>query len=118
MGSAYYTSVITTIAIVEDKIDNISNEKDFILRCRKRSIFTDKELSAHWNWSKYSKPFILKFLYIHSFPVGKRMNRKMLLDLGILTGEKNEMRGLKMITKEQFKLILQKTETNENIIVD
>ena len=46
------------------------------------------------------------------------MNRQRLLELGILTGEKNEIRGLKQITHEQFKTILHETGTNESLIVD
>ncbi len=116
--SGYFTSVITTIAIAEGKITKISDENDFILKCRKRSIFSDKGLKEYWNWKPRFRPFIINFLYTHSFPTGKRINRKRLLDLGILSGEENEIRGLKKISKEQFELILKETETNESIIVD
>lgn len=116
--SAYYSSVITTIAIAEDKIENINDENDFILKCRKRSIFTDEGLKKFWNWSPKHKPFIINFLYTHSFPTGKRINRQRLLDLGILSGAENEIRGLKLITKEQFELILKETETNESLIIN
>ena len=50
--------------------------------------------------------------------IGKRINRQRLLEMGILTGVDNEIRGLKKITKEQFELILRETGTNESIIVD
>jgi len=115
--SAYYSSVVTTIGIVEEKIDNIKDENEFILKCRKRSIFTDNYLKEFWNYSNY-KPFIIKFLYVYSFPIGSRLNRKSLLDLGIISGEENELRGLKRITKEQFLTLLQETKTNESIIVN
>ena len=116
--SAYYSSVITTIAIAEGKITDIHDENDFILKCRKRSIFTDNELKKYWNWNPRYRPFIINFLYTHSFPTGKRINRQRLLELGVISGTKDELRGLKRITKEQFELILQETETNESIIVD
>jgi predicted nucleic acid-binding protein len=116
--TAYYSSVITTIAIAEGKIDNIINENDFILKCRKRSIFADEGLKEFWNWSPKCRPFIINFLYTHSFPTGKRINRQRLLDLGILSGAENEIRGLKRITKEQFELILKETETNESLIIN
>jgi predicted nucleic acid-binding protein len=116
--SAYYTSVITTIAIAEGKITDIADENDFILKCRKRSIFSDQGLKEYWNWKPNFRPFIINFLYTHSFPTGKRINRQRLLDLGILTGAENEIRGLKKITKDQFELILKETNTNESIIVD
>lgn len=116
-GPAYYTSVLTTIAIVEDKIENIADEKDFILKCRKRSVFTDEELVKHWNWSPNNRPFILNFLYDISFPLGKRINRQKLLELGIISGAENELRGLKEISKEQFEKIIKETGTNESLIV-
>jgi predicted nucleic acid-binding protein len=117
-GSAYYTSVITTIAIAEDKIDNIKTEGEFINKCRKRSVFSNEELKKYWNWNSSYRPFIINFLYVYSFPLGKRLNRKMLLDLGIISGAENELRGLKKITKEQFEIILKETDTNESLIVN
>ena len=114
--SGYYHSVITTIAIVENKIDDIPDEKDFILKCRKRSVFTNDELKEHWNYSSF-KPFIINFLYLYSFKLGKRMNRKKLLDLKIITGEKNELRGLKKISNGSYNKII-KEAIDESIIVD
>ncbi len=116
--SAYYSSVITTIAIVDGKIERISDVNDFILKCRKRSIFTDNELKAHWNWNPRWRPFIINFLYTYSFPTGKRVNRQRLLQLGVISRAKDELRGLKKITKKQFELILRETKTNESLIVD
>lgn len=115
--SAYHTSVITTIGMVEEKIDGIKDENEFILKCRKRSIFTDNYLKEFWSYSKF-RPFVIRFLYIFSFPIGSRLNRKKLLDLKIITGEENELRGLKKITKEQFLTLLRETNTNESIIVN
>lgn len=116
--SAYYHSVITTIGIVEEKIDGITDKKEFILKCRKRSIFTDNQLSEFWNYNTKFRPFIIKFLYICSFTIGNRLNRKTLLDLGILSGSDNEIRGLKKITKTQFEIIIKETKTNESIIIN
>ena len=116
--AAYYTSVITTIALCEGKIEDIKDENDFILKCRKRSVFDDNGLRKFWNYNPKYRPFIINFLHTYSFPTGKRINRQKLLDLGVLTGAENEIRGLKKITKEHFELILKETETNESIIVD
>ncbi len=116
--SAYYSSVITTIAIAEGNIIDIFDEKDFVLKCRKRSIFSDEELRKYWNWNPKYRPFIINFLYTHSFPTGKRINRQRLLELGVISGTKDELRGLKRISKEQFELILKETETNESLIID
>lgn len=115
--SAYYSSVITTIAIVEEKIDKIKDESEFISKCRKRSVFSNEELKKYWDWNPNYRPFIINFLYVYSFQLGQRMNRQILLDLGIIAGADNELRGLKKITKEQFLTILKETATNESIIV-
>ncbi|MDP8202030.1 MAG: PIN domain-containing protein [Candidatus Tenebribacter burtonii] len=116
--AAYYTSVITTIAICEGKADDIADENDFILKCRRRSVFDDNGLKKFWNYNPRYRPFIINFLYVHSFPTGKRINRQKLLELGILTGEENEIRGLKKITKDHFEIILKETETNESYFID
>jgi predicted nucleic acid-binding protein len=116
--SGYYTSVITTIGIAEGKFDNIKTEEEFILKCRKRSVFSNDELKNWWNRNPNYRPFIINFLYVYSFQLGKRMNRQTLLDLGIISGADNELRGLKKITKAQFLTILKETATNESIIVD
>ena len=117
-GSAYYTSVITTIGIVENKIVNITDEKDFILKCRKRSVFQEEELAKHWNFNPRYRPFIINFLYCVSFEKGKRINRKRMLDLGILTGEEKELRGLKQISRDQFLMVLKEAGVDESIIVN
>lgn len=117
-GAAYYTSVITTIAIVEEKIDGIADEHEFVLKCRKRSVFTDEKLKEHWNWNPKFRPFIINFLYVLSFPLGKRLNRQKLIDMGIISGADKELRGLKKISKEQFELIIKETGTNESLVVN
>jgi predicted nucleic acid-binding protein len=115
--SAYYHSVITTIGIVEDKIDDIQNEAEFILKARKRSIFTDEYLKEFWNYNPKYRPFLIRFLSVYSFQLGNRLNRKSLLDMEIITGEENELRGLKEITKEHFIQILKGAQVNESFIV-
>jgi len=115
--SAYYSAVITTIGIVEEKIENIKDENDFILKCRKRSVFTDVELRKWWNYNTYTRPFIINFLHIYSFQMGERVIRKRLLELGVLTGEKNELRGLKPISKNDFFKIIKEAKIDESFII-
>lgn len=115
---AHYTSVITTIGVVEEKIEDIEDENDFINKCRKRSVFSNEELGKMWNYNSSNRPFIINFLYIYSFQKGKRMNRKALLEKQVIEGYNNELRGLKKITKDQFLTILKNTDTNESIIVN
>lgn len=116
--SAYYNSVITTLGIVEEKIDNITSEDDFVLRARKRSIFTDQYLREFWNYNPRYRPFLIRFLSVYSFAKGKRLNRKQLLDLNIISGQEGELRGLKRVSKEQFCQILKYTDVDESLIVN
>lgn len=115
--SGYYSSVITTIGLVEEKMDGIKNENEFIIKCRKRSIFTDDDLRKFWNYNPRFRPFVVKLLYVYSFTLGNRLNRERLLGLGIITGQKDELRGFKKISKEQFGIIIRETNTNESIVV-
>jgi predicted nucleic acid-binding protein len=112
----YYKSVISTIGIVEDIIFDIETEEDFLRHCRKGSVFPEHELKAMWNYKKFTKPFVVRFMYIYSFP--HRINMKQLIDLGILGGKDDAPRGFKPITKEQFNLILKETRSDESFIID
>lgn len=114
---AYYNSVITTIAIVEEKIDKIKSEEDFLVKARKRSIFTDKYLKEFWNYNPKCRPFLIRFMSVYSFEIGSRLNRKQLLDMNIISGEENELRGLKEISREQFCVILKEARVNDSFIV-
>jgi predicted nucleic acid-binding protein len=112
----YYKAVITTIGIIDEVITNIADENDFVLKCRKRSIFTDEKLKEHWNYMEKLRPFIVNFLYSYSFP--KRINLKQLIDLGIIKDVESAPRGFLRIATEQFNLIIRETKTDEGIIVD
>jgi len=114
--SAIYSSVITSIGIVDEVIVDIKDENDFIMKCRKRSVFPDDELRKHWNWDKYNRPFIVNFLYTYSFP--HRTNLEKLIELGVISDVFSAPRGFKKISKDDFKKILNDTKTDDNIIVN
>jgi hypothetical protein len=114
----YYAGVATTVGVIESVITNIQTESDFITLCRKRSVFSDEELKKHWNYNPNYRPFLIRFLSAYSFLLGNRLNRKQLLDLGIISGTENELRGLKKITKDQFITILREAKVYESFIVD
>lgn len=110
-----YKGVATTIGVVDDVIDGISSEEQFIHICRKRSIFDDIELKKHWNYNPRNRPFVVNFLYLYSFP--KRPNLKSLIEMGVIQDVHSAPRGFEQITQEQFDKILEASETNENIII-
>lgn len=113
---AYHTSVVTTVGIVESIVDNIRSEEDFIQFCRKRSVFSDKELSRHWNYNKSSRPFIVNFLYAYSFP--KRINLQRLIEIGVIPTVKDAPRGFTPIKVTDLRNILKECNVDESFVVD
>ena len=110
----YYKSVITTIGIVEELKFKFNDENDFVLYCRKNTVYSEPKLRQMWNY-KIKKPFVVKFLYIYSFP--HIINMKELIDLGILKGIEDAPRGFKPISKKQFEQILGATKSEKSFIV-
>ena len=111
----YYKSVVTTIGEVLEVKTDFLDENDFILYCRKKSVYPEQALREMWRYST-RKPFVVNFLYTYSFP--HRINMKELIDLKVLTGINDAPRGFKPITKEQFEIILKETRSDESFIVD
>lgn len=111
----YYKSVVSTIGVVQEAKYDFKDEEDFVLYCRKSSVFPEDQLRSMWQYQP-SKPFVLRFLYIYSFP--HRINMKELIDLHVLSGVNDAPRGFKQITKEQFNIILKATKSDESLIAD
>lgn len=115
MTGGYYKSVVSTIGIVEEIKTNFIDENDFILYCRKRSVFPEDKLRAIWRY-RNSKPFVVSFLYVYYFPY--RINMKELIDLKVLGGVNDAPRGFKPITEDQFNIILKATKSDESFIIN
>jgi len=112
----YYQSVVTTLGIVDGLHQQIRDEAHFISLCRKRSVFSDKELRDQWNFRKNSRPFIVGFLYAYSFP--RRPTLKELIDNGIVRDIESAPRGFERITGEQFSKILELSKADPRFIVN
>ncbi len=112
----YYKGVATTLGIVDGVYRQIRDEGHFISLCRKRSVFTDKELSGHWNYNKGDRPFIVGFLYAYSFP--KRPTLKELIENGIIRDINSAPRGFESLTNEQFSKILELSKADMRFVVD
>ncbi len=111
-----YKGVVTTLGVIDEVIDGISDEDQFINICRKRSIFDDNELKKHWNYNVRNRPFVINFLYLYSFP--KRPILKSLIEMGVIQDIHSVPRGFEQITQEQFEIILEASETNESFIIN
>lgn len=116
VSGGLHKSVVTTVGIVESTVDNIRDESEFITLCKKRSVFSDEELAEHWNYRNYNRPFIVNFLYVHSFP--KRVNFKRLIELGVFPDVFSAPRGFTKITKQNFHDIIREADVDESIIID
>ncbi len=111
-GPAYYTSVTTTIGVVQSVVTDIKDEQHFISLCRKRSVFTDKQLSEHWHYSA-NRPFVTNFLYVAPFP--KRVNLKQLMEMGII---QKAPRGFEPLDNEAFDRLLGASHAEMRLVVD
>ena len=112
-GPAHYTAVATTLGIVEDVVFDIKGQEHFIELCRKRSVFSDKELAKHWNYTPWNRPFVVNFLYVHSLP--KRLNLAALKEHGIID---EAPRGFEPMTNEAFQLLMEASNAESRLIVD
>lgn len=112
-GPAHYTSVATTLGIVQEVVDGFRTRDDFIRACRKRSVFTDAELTAQWDQTAGSRPFIVNFLYAYSLPT--RPNLAKLKESGIIT---EAPRGIESMSIESFRKLLEVSNANKRIIFD
>lgn len=112
-GSAHYTSVTTTIGVVQSIIDRIPNVDKFIELCRRRSVFSDGELKEYWDHSPHNRPFVVDFLYIYSFP--KRLNLKSLKELGIIS---KAPRGFEQISDHAFNTLMEESCGDKRLIVN
>ncbi len=78
-GPAYYTSVITSLCVVEEltNISNFPTLEHFLEYCAPYSIFNEPELREFYIKRKY--PWVIRFTY--NLALQKRPNRKALLEI-------------------------------------
>ena len=101
-----YSSTVTTICIVENIVDNIKSFDEFAAICHKRTVIKQEDLKANW-WDKYGdyKPFVINFLYAHSFPTPKPTLND-LNQLGIIPDINDMPKGFIKISTERFNTLL------------
>ena len=117
----HYAGVVSTLGIIENAITNIRDENHFVELCRKRSVFSDEELREWWNYNPYNKPahlisrpFVVNFLYIDSFPMPK-VNLKRLRELNII---QEAPRGFELLENDKFVRILKEARANGSYIIN
>lgn len=96
-----YSSTITSICIVEEVISDFASFDDFFQVCNRRTLIKKDDLEKKWWNKKKYKPFVIKFLYAHSFPTPKptlhNLNR-----IGVIPDIMNMPRGFIEIDNGQF----------------
>jgi hypothetical protein len=112
-GPAHYTSVATTLGIIESVVKAISSEDEFVALCRKRSVFSDAKLKEHWNWKPSYRPFVVNFLFAHSLP--KRPNFAALKEHHII---REAPRGFDELSDDAFMRLVEISNANKNLIIN
>ncbi|MDD5773109.1 MAG: PIN domain-containing protein [bacterium] len=97
-----YSSTVTTICIVENVKNNLTSFEELLAICRKRTVISEDELKTKY-WDKYPdyKPFVINFLYAHSFPTPKPTLNDLNI-LGIIPDITNMPRGFIKMNREHF----------------
>ena len=111
-GAAYYTSVASSIGVVQEVIDGIPDLKAFVAACRKRSVFSDAELKKHWDYNPRNRPFVVNFLFVYSLP--KRPNFKQLSENDVI---KVAPRGFERMKDDPFERLLKVSNADTRFIV-
>ena len=110
VGDAYpkkYSSVMTTVAVIDEIINVFANKDEYMAYCDNRSVFTKEELEQFWNQHR-TNLCVVKFIYITSL-----VNK---LNLGYLW-EKNIIdppggpRPFDKLTDAQFEQIIKDSNT-------
>lgn len=111
-GAGWYTSVATTIGVVQEVIADISDFEAFRAVCRKRSVFTDAELKEHWDYTPRNRPFVVNFLFVYSLP--KRPTMQNMSEHNIL---KSAPRGFELMKNDAFQRLLEVSNADARFIV-
>lgn len=112
--SAWYTSVATSVCVVEEvkNRNDFANYQEFIEYCSAYSIFTDQELGYYWN--KGAKAYVFKMTY--NIALKRRLNQQRLVEeIGL---NKDAYWGYFPLSEQEFEKIIIKGDVYESLIVD
>ncbi len=105
--SKKYASVVTTVAIIEEIIDNIKTEEELLSMCQNRSVFSTDDLRAFWRNHRYNLK-VIRFIFVQS--LAKRLTLGYLWDNQIIEPPGGP-RPFTKITDEQYDMILRDSNT-------
>lgn len=107
-----YTSVVTTIAVIDEIIQNIRSEEELLKLCQNRSVFTTEQLKDFWR-NHHRNLKVLRFIFVKS--LAKRPTLGQLWDAQIIQPP-NGPRAFTKITEAQFEKILSDAQTTLDCI--
>lgn len=107
--SAAYSSVLTSLCIIQDIKTNFNSEAEFIKECQNRSIFSEDELRTMWN-SRSNKISVIKFIFVKQ--LNKKIPLKTLWDNNIISYP-NGPRPFTLLQDKQYDFLLNISETTE-----
>ena len=102
-----YSSVITTVGVVDEYITSFQNKDDYMNSCQNRSVFSNEELEEFWR-KKSSKIKVLKFIYCAKLK--KKVTLDQLYQMNIIERGSGP-RPFHRLSDEQFELIISTSET-------
>ncbi|RZJ68716.1 MAG: hypothetical protein EOO50_00630 [Flavobacterium sp.] len=101
-----YSSTVTTICIVESIRNDFKNFEEFYDACNRRTMIARQALLDDW-WNKFpgNRPFVVNFLYAHSFPTPKPTLNDLNV-IGVIPDIMNMPRGFIPLDNDQFNTLL------------
>lgn len=107
-GRKKYTSVITTVGVIDEFFSDFASKEHFMSYCENRSVFSKEELEKFWNNHRYNL-CVVKFIYIKSLT--SKLTLEYLWNENIVQPPKGP-RSFCKLTDSQFEKIIQTSNTN------
>lgn len=107
-----YTSVLTTLGMVDQIYDNFKTKEEFLSHCQNRSVFSKDDLDYFWNRHR-GNLMVLKFVFVKSLK--NRLTLDYLHQLGVVEPP-NGPRPFMRISDDIFKRILSDSKTNVKFV--
>lgn len=107
-----YSSVVTTVAMVDEIISNIRSEEELLGLCQNRSVFSPKELKDFWVHHRFNLK-VMRFIFVKSLT--KRLTLSYLWENDIVPPPGGP-RSFMKLTDEQYNQIMQNSETEVQYI--
>lgn len=114
--SAHYTSVFTSICVIEEyiHINDFKSFNNFYSYCEKYSIFSKDELNTIYKEKKYK--YIIKMTY--NIALKKRVNRAKLIEMNIMSNSKGFYSGFGSMNFDQLVSVIKESQVNESLIIN